>query len=123
MWLRFKQNSFIGFATIGVSTVLVNLLTFQIFLYFGSSIYISTFMGNLVSVAVNYAGLTNVFNSKARINSMLKYVLTWFTYYFLTIWLVILFIDLNISALISRIITLFLLTPINYFAQKYLVFK
>lgn len=92
-------------------------------MFIGATVYIATFMGNLVSVVVNYSGLTKVFNSKAKVVSIFKYIATWISYYFLTIWLVILLIDLNFAPLESRIMTLIILTPINYLAQKFLVFK
>jgi putative flippase GtrA len=120
---RIKGNSFLGFVFIGVATVLVNLFTFQFLMFIGTSVYLATFLGNLVSVVVNYSGLTSVFNSKTKLVSILKYIATWISYYFLTIWLVILLIDLNFTPLESRIMTLIILTPINYLAQKFLVFK
>ena len=120
---RIKSNSFLGFVFIGLATVLVNLFTFQFLMFIGATVYIATFMGNLVSVVVNYSGLTKVFNSKAKVVSIFKYVATWISYYFLTIWQVILLIDLDFAPLESRIITLVILTPINYLAQKFLVFK
>jgi putative flippase GtrA len=120
---RIKSYSFLGFIMIGIVTVLVNLATFQFLMFLGATVYFATFVGNFVSVIVNYSGLTSVFNSSARIKSIFKYSLTWISYYFLTIWLVILFINLNFSALESRVITLILLTPINYIVQKFIVFK
>jgi len=123
MYKKLRQNSVVGFILIGVLTVLVNLIVFQISLWLGASIYIATLLGNATSIIVNYFGLADVFKSSARVFSFTKYILAWVTYYFLTIWLVLLFIDFGLTPLESRILTLFILTPLNYLLQRFVIFK
>ncbi len=120
---RLRQNSVAGFVTIGILTVLVNLIVFQISLWLGASIYIVTLLGNATSIIVNYFGLADVFKSSAKVISFTKYIIAWFSYYFATIWLVLLFIDLGLAALEARVVTLFILTPLNYLLQKNVIFK
>ena len=123
MIAQFRRNSVLGFVFIGVLTVLVNLIVFQISLLVGTSIYIATLLGNATSIFVNYFGLADVFKSSAKVISFAKYISAWMAYYFATIWLVLLFIDFGLIPLESRILTLFILTPINYLLQKYVIFK
>ena len=118
-----KLPSFLGFIFIGVLTVLINLVTFQTALRFGASIFTATFLGNLISTAVNYAGLTKVFRSGIQIQKVIKYAASWISYYFCTIGLVLFFINFGFNNLESRIATLVILTPINYLVQKFLVFN
>lgn len=123
MLQRLRQNSVAGFVTIGILTVVVNLIVFQISLWLGASIYIATLLGNATSIIVNYFGLADVFKSSAKVISFTKYIIAWFSYYFATIWLVLLFIDLGLAALEARVVTLFILTPLNYLLQKNVIFK
>ena len=123
MLSRVSNNTFVGFLTIGVLTVLFNLATFQVLIWLGSSIYLATFFGNLVSIVVNYSGLSGVFKAQKKIISAVKYLSTWVTYYFLTIGIVVVFINLSFTPLEARVTTLVILTPINYLAQKLIVFK
>ena len=123
MFGRLKRNSVIGFVFIGVLTVLVNLIVFQISLWLGTSIYVATLLGNATSIFVNYFGLADVFKSSAKVSSFAKYISAWIGYYFATIWLVLLFIDFGLIPLESRILTLFILTPLNYLLQKHVIFK
>jgi putative flippase GtrA len=118
-----KLPPFIGFIFIGALTVLVNLVTFQTTLLFGASIFTATFLGNLISTAANYAGLSGVFKSGPKFQTIIKYVVSWISYYFCTVWLVLLFIKFGFTSLESRVATLAILTPINYLVQKFLVFN
>jgi putative flippase GtrA len=121
---QFKfTTSGIGFIGVGFLTVLVNLICFQFAIYLGFSIYISTLLGNFVSILVNYLGLSSVFSAAKTSSSIFAYLITWFTYYFLTVGIVMLFISINLSPLESRVASLMILTPINYLVQKYLVFR
>ncbi len=113
----------LGFVTVGIFTVLINLITFQVLIWLGASVYIATFFGNLVSIIVNYSGLSGVFQSKKRIQSILKYLTTWIAYYFLTIFLVVFLIGISLTPLEARVTTLLVVTPLNYLAQKLIVFR
>jgi putative flippase GtrA len=120
---RLRQNSVVGFVLVGILTVAVNLIVFQISLWLGASIYVATLLGNATSIVVNYFGLADVFKSSAKVFSFTKYILAWVTYYFLTIWLVLFFIGLNLTPLESRVLTLFILTPLNYLLQRFIIFR
>lgn len=117
-----SKKQIFGFIFVGLLTVLVNLITFQLVIFFNESIYLATLLGNLVSIAVNFSGLSSVFNSRKKIINLMKYLISWTTYYILTIQVVLLFISFDYSPLASRIFTLFILTPLSYLAQKYLIF-
>jgi hypothetical protein len=117
-----KYQPIFGFLTIGVLTLLMNLLVFQTFLLVGLGIYVSAFLGNLTSIAINYAGLTKVFNKQRKLTSVLRYIGAWIFYYFATIWLIMIFIGNELSPLSARVATLIVLTPINYLVQQNFVF-
>ena len=123
MIARLRSNSVVGFVFIGVLTVLVNLLVFQTSLWAGASIYFATLLGNATSIIVNYFGLADVFKSNAKAKSFAKYIAAWFAYYFATLWLVLLFIDFGLIPFESRVLTLFILTPINYLLQRFVIFR
>ena len=123
MLKRLKGNPVTGFIATGVLTVVVNLIVFQASLWVGASIYIATLLGNATSVIVNYFGLSDVFDSNAKVKSFSKYLISWFAYYFLTIWLVLLFVNQDFAPFESRIGALIILTPLNYLLQKYVIFR
>jgi putative flippase GtrA len=120
---RLKGNPVTGFITTGVLTVVINLIVFQASLWVGTSIYIATLLGNATSIVVNYFGLSGVFDSEAKFKSFSKYLLVWFAYYFLTIWLVLLFVNQDFAPVESRIGALIILTPLNYLLQKHVIFR
>lgn len=120
---KLRKYLFAGYIAVGILTVIVNLVVFHLSFLLWANVFVSTFLGNLFSIVVNYSGLSNVFKSDLGLRRAFKYFISWISYYFLTIWLVILFINLNFLPLIARVVTLFVLTPINYFAQKKLVFN
>lgn len=120
---QLRRNSVIGFVFIGILTVLVNLLVFQTSLWVGASIYVATLLGNATSILVNYFGLADVFKSNAKVLNFAKYISAWIGYYFATIWLVLMFIDLGLIPFESRVLTLFILTPLNYLLQKFVIFR
>lgn len=120
---KFREYLFAGYVVVGILTVIVNLVVFHLSFLFWSNVFVSTFLGNFFSIVVNYSGLSNVFKSDLGLRRVIKYFISWISYYFLTIWLVIFFINLNFLPLIARVVTLFILTPINYLAQKKLVFN
>jgi hypothetical protein len=120
---KYNYKSVVGFLFVGILTVLVNLITFQFFLILGFSVYVAAFIGNLTSILANFAGLNSVFETHSRLKAAFRYLISWVAYYFLTIWLITLFINISLEPLSARFVTLLILTPINYIAQKYLVFR
>jgi putative flippase GtrA len=123
MLKRLEGNPVTGFIATGVLTVVINLIVFQASLWVGASIYIATLLGNATSVIVNYFGLSDVFDSNAKVKSFSKYLISWFAYYFLTIWLVLLFVNQDFAPVESRIGALIILTPLNYLLQKHVIFR
>ncbi len=117
------SRSFVGFLFVGILTVLTNLITFQALISLSVDIYLATFLGNLVSVVVNFTGLSNNFDAGYKVKVLTKYTLSLFLYYFITIFLLSLFLNFGLSPIESRTLALFILTPLNYLAQKSIVFK
>lgn len=121
--LQFSNTDFFKFLLVGALTVLVNLVTFNFLLVNNFSIYSSTLFGNLTSILINFVGLSEIFNSERKILVFIKYVISWVSYYFLTIFIVFLLIALTASPLQARVFALCILTPINFLVQKKLIFN
>lgn len=118
-----KIYEFLRFTIVGLITVITNLSIFQIVLHVSENIYYATLLGNASSIAINFAGLSKIFKSKNELLTVVKYLTSWISYYLLTIVLILLFLNLNLIPLAARIITLLVLTPVNYLVQKNLVFR
>ncbi len=117
------SKSFVGFLLVGILTVLTNLITFLALISLGIDIYFATFFGNLVSVIINFTGLRKNFESGSSVKILTKYTLSLILYYLITISLLSIFLDFDLSPIISRTLALIILTPLNYIAQKSIVFK
>ena len=116
-------DKFPSFVAIGGITSLVNILFFWISFRFTSSIPLSTFIGNGMSVIVNIFGLKQIFQSE-KWNALLlvKYFFSMFIYYVVAVNLTILGVGLGITELVSRALVMVVLSPITYIVNKYLIF-
>jgi putative flippase GtrA len=108
---------------IGILSVAANLFVFWIVSFATENIYLSTLIGNLASIVVNFTGLRKIFNSTSFTPSVIKYGMSLSFFYFLNVSLTIWFIQFGLDDLISRAITIAILFPFVYLVNKYLVFK
>jgi putative flippase GtrA len=119
----FQRHDVIGFLTIGGLTSLLNLVMFALSVKIGLSLYLSVAIGNFVATVVYFLGLSKLFRGPGSISSIARFLFTVVAYYFVSIALLDLlnlFID---NVVFSRTVVIAMVAPVNYFAQKYFVFR
>ena len=107
---------------VGALSAAVNIIIFWLVNSKTGNIYVATLLGNLISVFVNFSGLTHVFKSKFFSYAILRYSISLVVFYFLSVSLTIMFSYIGISDVFARTIALCLLFPIGYLVNRYLVF-
>ena len=107
---------------IGILSVAINLVVFWITNYLTQDIYISTLLGNLASIVLNFAALHQLFKSTAIASSLFKYFISLVVFYFLSVYATIFLIELGVIDVIARGIVVAVFFPIVYLVNKYLVF-
>jgi hypothetical protein len=119
----FQKYDVFGFLAIGGFTSLINLVMFTISIGLGLSTYLAVGIGNFVATVVYFFSLSKLFSGPGSLLSIMRFLLTVVVYYFVSIALLD-FLNLFIDNLVwSRAIAIALTAPVNYFAQKYFVFK
>jgi putative flippase GtrA len=119
----FQKYDVFGFLAIGGFTSLINLVMFTISIGLGISTYLAVGIGNFVATVVYFFSLSKLFSGPGSLLSIVRFLLTVVVYYFVSIALLD-FLNLLIDNLVwSRAIAIALTAPVNYFAQKYFVFK
>jgi len=119
----FQKYDVIGFLTIGGFTSLLNLVTFTISIQIGLSSYLAVGIGNSIATVVYFLSLSKLFSGPGSARSVVRFLFTVVVYYFVSIALLDalnLFID---NLVWSRAIAIAIAAPVNYFAQKYYVFR
>jgi putative flippase GtrA len=119
----FQKYDLVGFLTIGGLTSLLNLVMFALSVKIGLSLYISVAIGNFFATLAYFLGLSKLFSGPGSVRSIARFLFTVVTYYFASIALLEalnLFID---NVVLSRTFAILAVAPINYFVQKYFVFR
>lgn len=119
----FQRHDMIGFLSIGGITSLLNLVMFALSVKIGLSLYLAVAIGNFIATLVYFLGLSKLFSGPGSMSSIARFLFTVIAYYFVSITL----LDaLNLcidNVILSRTIVIALVAPVNYFAQKYFVFR
>ena len=119
----FQKHDLIGFLTIGGITSLINIAMFALCIEIGLSSYLAVAIGNLIAMFLYFSGLSKLFSGPGSASSFVRFLFTVTAYYFASIALLDalkIFID---NLVWRRTIAIALAAPINYFAQKYFVFR
>jgi putative flippase GtrA len=119
----FQRHDVIGFLTIGGMTSLLNLVMFALSVKIGLSLYLSVAIGNFIATLVYFLGLSKVFSGPGSVSSLARFLFTVIAYYFVSITLLDALNLLIGNLILSRTIVIALVAPVNYFAQKYFVFR
>lgn len=119
----FQKHDVIGFLTIGGITSLLNLVMFALSVKIGLSLYLAVAIGNFIATLVYFFGLSKVFSGRGSVSSIVRFLVTVVSYYFVSIALLDALILLIDNVVWSRTIVIALVAPVNYFAQKFFVFK
>jgi putative flippase GtrA len=119
----FQKYDLIGFLTIGGFTSLLNLVMFALSIEIGLSSYLAVGIGNFIATVVYFFSLSKLFSGPGSVRSILRFLFTVLSYYFVSIALLDALSLLIDNLVLSRTIAIALAAPINYFVQKYFVFK
>lgn len=119
----FQKYDVIGFLTIGGITSLLNLVMFALSIEIGLSSYLAVGIGNFIATVVYFFSLSKLFSGPGSVRSIVRFLVTVVIYYFVSIALLDALNFLVDNLVWSRTIAIALAAPINYFAQKYFVFK
>ena len=119
----FQRHDVIGFLTIGGLTSLLNLVMFALSVKIGISLYLSVAIGNFVATVVYFLGLSKLFSGPGSVCSIARFLLSVVTYFFVSIALLDAINGILNDLVWSRAISIAIAAPINYFAQKYFVFR
>ena len=121
-----KYHNFLKFAIVGFGNLFVSLLTYYLLMYFSVNYQIANIAGFIIGSINGYIwNKIWVFKSYNRsLVSIIKFYLTYLSTWLLSAILLYIWIEMmKISDIIAPIINVFITTPINYFMNKYWVFK
>jgi len=119
----FQKYDVFGYLTIGGSSALLNIAMFGLCIEIGLTSYLAVAVGNFISTTFYFLSLKKLFFGRGSLSSIVRFLFTVVFYYFLSIALLdvlSLFID---NLLLSRTFAIALAAPVNYYAQKYFVFR
>ena len=120
---RYRQ--FIKFIIVGCSNVIVSLMTYYIFIYFGVYYQLANIAGFVIGTFNSYLLNKNwVFGIKKNtIEQFLKFYFTYFCSWLLgAIMLFFLVEVLKLPEIIAPIINVFITTPLHYIMSKFWTF-
>lgn len=124
--LFYKYERFIKFAIVGFGNLFVSLLTYYILIYFSINYQIAN-IGGFITGSLNGYIWNRIWvfkNSKKNLSSIVKFYFSYLSTWLLSAILLYIWIEIfNISDKIAPIINVAITTPINYFMNKYWVFK
>lgn len=120
--LRRVYSQLPQYFVIGILSVAINLVVFWITNYLTQDIYISTLLGNVASITLNFTALQKLFNSTAIAFSLFKFFISLAVFYFLSVYATIFLIELGVLDVIARGLVVAAFFPIVYLVNKYLVF-
>ena len=119
----FQRYDLIGFLTIGGITSLLNVVMFAFSIAIGLSPNVAVAIGNSLATVIYFFGLSKLFSGPGSVSSFVRFLFTVVSYYFVSIALLEA-LNMVIDNLVwSRAIAIALVAPVNYFAQKYVVFR
>jgi len=119
----FQKYDVIGFISIGGITSLINIVMFSLSIEIGLSQYLSVAVGNLFATVVYFLGLSKLFSGPGSVGSIVRFLFTVVAYYFISVALLDALNTFIDNLVWSRTIAIAIAAPINYFAQKYFVFR
>ena len=119
----FQRYDLIGFLTIGGITSLLNVVMFAFSIAIGLSPNVAVAIGNSLATVIYFFSLSKLFSGPGSVSSFVRFLFTVVSYYFVSIALLEV-LNMVIDNLVwSRAIAIALVAPVNYFAQKYVVFR
>ena len=124
--LFYKYEKFIKFAIVGFGNLFISLVTYYLLVFFSINYQIAN-IGGFITGSLNGYIWNRVWvfkNSKKNLSSIVKFYFSYLSTWLLSAILLYIWIEIfNISDKIAPIINVVITTPINYFMNKYWVFK
>lgn len=124
--LFYKYERFIKFSIVGFGNLFISLITYYILVFFSINYQIAN-IGGFITGSLNgyiWNKLWVFRNSKKNLSSIVKFYFSYLSTWLLSAILLYIWIEIfNISDKIAPIINVAITTPINYFMNKYWVFK
>ena len=124
--LFYKYEKFIKFAIVGFGNLFISLITYYISVFFSINYQIAN-VGGFITGSLNGYIWNRIWvfkNSKKNLSSIVKFYFSYLSTWLLSAILLYIWIEIfNISDKIAPIINVVITTPINYFMNKYWVFK
>ena len=124
--LFYKYEKFIKFAIVGIGNLFISLITYYILVFFSINYQIAN-IGGFITGSLNGYIWNRIWvfkNSKKNLSSIVKFYFSYLSTWLLSAILLYIWIEIfNISDKIAPIINVVITTPINYFMNKYWVFK
>jgi gtrA family protein len=124
--LFYKYEKFIKFAIVGFGNLFISLITYYILVFFSINYQIAN-VGGFITGSLNGYIWNRIWvfkNSKKNLSSIVKFYFSYLSTWLLSAILLYIWIEIfNISDKIAPIINVVITTPINYFMNKYWVFK
>ena len=124
--LFYKYEKFIKFAIVGFGNLFISLITYYILVFFSINYQIAN-VGGFITGSLNGYIWNRIWvfkNSKKNLSSIVKFYFSYLITLLLSAILLYIWIEIfNISDKIAPIINVVITTPINYFMNKYWVFK
>ncbi len=124
--LFYKYEKFIKFAIVGFGNLFISLITYYILVFFSINYQIAN-IGGFITGSLNGYIWNRIWvfkNSKKNLSSIVKFYFSYLSTWLLSAILLYIWIEIfNISDKIAPIINVVITTPINYFMNKYWVFK
>ena len=118
-----KKYDVIGFLTIGGFSSLLNLVMFAVSLQIGLSSNLAVAIGNSIATVAYFFSLSKLFSGPGSVSSFVRFLFTVVAYYFVSIALLDALNVIIDNLVLSRAIAIALVAPVNYFTQKYFVFR
>ena len=119
----FQKYDIIGFLIFGGISSILNLLMFALSIEIGLPSYLAVAIGNFISTVFYFFSLKELFSGPGSVSSIVRFLLTVVVYYFVSIALLDALNSFIDNLVLTRTIAIALVAPINYFAQKYFVFR
>lgn len=128
MYYKVDILQFLKFSLVGVSNTILSLIVYYFLVFININYIIANFLGFIASVLNSYfLNSKYVFKKDKSINltkSIIKVFLAYSITFLLNTGLLVIMIDyLTISKYIAPLINVVIITPINFFMNKYWVFK
>lgn len=122
---KFAEPTFVRWFFVGVTSLTIDICGFVIGLEISKSVFVANFIAAILSTSFNYlAHYFWTFNTKGRHGrTILRYYSNIFILWIGSLLLIQLLILNSLEPLVAKVLSLVLILPLNFFTQKFFVYK